>query len=531
MNTKFLTLCFFIGLLSVSNVAKAQFGNIKAMQVDFFGTSILHVNADGNADYEREDRLLQYAQSRGFNYLVLYDMQSVFSVSTDQTSAVPRENEIHDFIYKAKTQYGIQFIGVSSGAIAGSLNKIFRNVDRYNARQSNDPNYCFDVLHLEYEYWLPQTGGADPYYQYTGEYTNQVNDNWDLKTNTTNHPLLSEIYVARLWQIDDLTATYHLSPSDQADFIDDHCDRVVLALYFNGNWIQPTASSAFFEKDAFWGKRFELFANSSAPHNKHSHIIPYFSAEQSDLVDNKFFGDYLHLVDNGFSWNSGANKYDDNYFNTTLSENKAFLEFQTSYVRTDPYNVISNGTTFGNPCNDATKSIATCTGYDNALRPYGNSIDGVMWFKYGLLPGSKFYTFGDDFHDPINVQFTITPDERMTTNVTSENSADCINTLSLIPAGKPPVQIASHLWYRWESDGISTYKMFEPISAATNATYQNFPLAVGSVDKYLHQIVTTPVIIPYYFNYKIRNEIDVTGDPPEDVYFLVEIFRSGFLLS
>ena len=100
-----------------------------------------------------------------------------------------------------------------------------------------------------------------------------------------------------------------------------------------------------------------------------------------------------------------------------------------------------------------------------------------------------------------------------------------------LPAGKPPVQIASHLWYRWESDGISTYKMFEPISAATNATYQNFPLAVGSVDKYLHQIVTTPVIIPYYFNYKIRNEIDVTGDPPEDVYFLVEIFRSGFLLS
>lgn len=44
---------------------------LKLCRLIFFGTSILGVDADNDLDFEREDQLLQYAQVRGYNYLIL----------------------------------------------------------------------------------------------------------------------------------------------------------------------------------------------------------------------------------------------------------------------------------------------------------------------------------------------------------------------------------------------------------------------------------------------------------------------------
>ena len=70
------TFCLFIFPLLTLN-SQAQ---VKGLYVDFFGTSILGVDADNDLDFEREDQLLQYAQVRGYNYLILLGMSTVFSV-------------------------------------------------------------------------------------------------------------------------------------------------------------------------------------------------------------------------------------------------------------------------------------------------------------------------------------------------------------------------------------------------------------------------------------------------------------------
>ena len=68
--------------LTLTTIYTSLYGqtNVKALQVDFFGTSILGVDADNDLDFEREDQLLQYAQVRGYNYLILLGMSTVFSV-------------------------------------------------------------------------------------------------------------------------------------------------------------------------------------------------------------------------------------------------------------------------------------------------------------------------------------------------------------------------------------------------------------------------------------------------------------------
>ena len=101
------TLIVFLFLIFSIIISDGQ-SYTKSMYVEHFPQNIL-----GNVS--REDALLQYAQSRGYTSLILYDMQQIFPIKHEvpNPTTFPRETELRDFIRKAKTNYGITEIGVT----------------------------------------------------------------------------------------------------------------------------------------------------------------------------------------------------------------------------------------------------------------------------------------------------------------------------------------------------------------------------------------------------------------------------------
>jgi hypothetical protein len=88
----------------------AQIQYTKSLYVENFPQLIL-------GDTQREDNLLSFAQSRGYTSLILYNIQEIFPIRYEQTSHLGTpETDLVAFIAKAKTQYGISEIGVTSGA-------------------------------------------------------------------------------------------------------------------------------------------------------------------------------------------------------------------------------------------------------------------------------------------------------------------------------------------------------------------------------------------------------------------------------
>ena len=499
---KTLRLLKIIMILNIALTSKTF--AVKGMYVDFFGAGILAIDADGTVDYERQIKLLEYCQSHGYDYICMFSMQGYIFDRCDPQTSVPYETVLADFISLAKTTYGITKVGISVGQFSTSscgttINQAPHNIDAYNSRHTS--NECIDVIQLEEDFYL--NGLAN----WTGRYMPTLDDMWTLKTNTLNHPLLIEVYVSGLIDFGGGN-----NQQFEADFIDEHADRVLIEDYFNGNWIRPFSTSYFFEKDANDGKRFEMFANSATGHTKNTQVMVLFSAE-SDVtnVRTNFFGDYLNYVDNGYSWieTTITKKYDDAYFGIVPPEQMAFNEFMNVYdLKTDPYD---DGTY---PCGNNTSTIKACT--DIANHTYGNTIIGVMWHKYGMLPGTNLYVFDYDspLNWPTNVPFTFVPKERVTN--AGAAAAGEIATLSFHTTASPTLdnfQWDSNSWYKWNSDGVGGY-MFERISGETNDTYTNSPVsAVGATDRYLHGKITnlTP---PYFFNYEIRNEEDVFGLVP-----------------
>ena len=232
----------------------------------------------------------------------------------------------------------------------------------------------------------------------------------------------------------------------------------------------------------------------------------------------------LHLIDIGTS-----QKYDDVYFNGTKPENKAFNEFMDNYIRTDPYNSVSNGSPYGYPCFSSTATIESCTGYDATQRPHGNKIAGVMWFKYGLMPGAKFYSFGADISNPINTQFTLTPKERITYSGAAAVGEVHPTNQSINSKNLTNVSLIDHQWYFWDLVSPGHY-MFEPINGATAQSYSDYPLCLGCTTRYVYQGHVLPRWNPYFFEYYLRNEIDVTGTSVvgngNEIWF-VEIHKPG----
>lgn len=107
-------------------------------------------------DYYKENRLLQFAQDSGYNYLACYNIhyihKDIFDI-TDPISAKP----LSDFITKAKTQYGIEKVGV-----IGETFSPFEIFQDYNLDHINEPDARFDIFNLEFEFWNQNT--IDAYY-------------------------------------------------------------------------------------------------------------------------------------------------------------------------------------------------------------------------------------------------------------------------------------------------------------------------------------------------------------------------------
>lgn len=108
--------------------------------------------------------------------------------------------------------------------------------------------------------------------------------------------------------------------------------------------------------------------------------MPIFSAESSTIDPtiangNKtfnFFGDYL--------WFNGLT-------NTipTGSTQDVNTGFITNYNSDDPYYAPCNGVLTVPNCSATISPLCSCT--DHANQPTsGNIIEGVVWFKYGLMP-------------------------------------------------------------------------------------------------------------------------------------------------
>jgi len=95
----------------------------------------------------KTDSLLNYAKQHDFNYLLLYSTGTIdnklFSLK-DSIASLPLAN----FIYRAKTKFGIKQIG----AIREDANA-FKNLVAYNNIYKNDSLKRIDVFNLEFEFW------------------------------------------------------------------------------------------------------------------------------------------------------------------------------------------------------------------------------------------------------------------------------------------------------------------------------------------------------------------------------------------
>jgi len=125
---------FKLLLLSLLFTSTAFSQNIKGFYVNGFD------NILGNTT--SENTLLNYAQGNGFNYLCLYDVSGLNLTSSTIKS------QFASFISRAKTQYGITQVGVSSEIYSFFSSYIIP----YNSGRSSSEKV--DVLNFEFEFWV-----------------------------------------------------------------------------------------------------------------------------------------------------------------------------------------------------------------------------------------------------------------------------------------------------------------------------------------------------------------------------------------
>ncbi len=206
-----------------------------------------------------ESRLLGYAQSHNIEALLLYGLHIVHA-NHDLTN--PTTNTIlSDFIYKAKTSYGILAVGATA-----ENGEFFTNVvDVYN-NSRNESLEKFDIYNLEFEFWDNLSTGSGGYYCNTylspnglpcseeGAFQFYLSTLRTMETlaSDTSHPITTEAYVG--WP-----------GESQSDSISLYVDRVRISAYVSN------PNSAFnYSED-----RLIAFANSSADLN----ISMIFSSE------------------------------------------------------------------------------------------------------------------------------------------------------------------------------------------------------------------------------------------------------------
>lgn len=233
------------------NIAAYSQTLVKGLYVDKFNQIL------GNV--QKEDSLLNYAQSQGFNYLALYNLWNIHTSAslTNTTTALPLAN----FINKAKTMFGITSVGAT-----GESYWFFSNVIHIYNQQHSNPNHKFNVYNLEFEFWINSSVNT------SGIYCTTYLQPQGFTCDTSG---AFKFFKRELRRIDSLGNTVGVTSetyigwpnAGQAKTIVQNCDRVLVSAYVNN---QTTTYSY---------TRPRLMDLSGA--SVQAKVIPIFSAEPS----------------------------------------------------------------------------------------------------------------------------------------------------------------------------------------------------------------------------------------------------------
>jgi hypothetical protein len=230
----------------------------------------------------KEDSLLRFAENNGFNYLTLYEVHlvnnanSLTNVNSSQTFA--------NFISKAKTQFGINQIGV-----AAENYWFFSNVIAIYNQQHTALTEKVDVYNFEFEFWIPTSVESGAYYCSTYLQPNAL---------TCDTAGAFQFYKKNLHQIDSLANANGLLSEAYFGFfnagqgnqiVQTGVDRVLLSIYL------PTSNYSASYQYNYVKSRLQNLATSQIPIK----VLPIYSAEpnfmQSWVNSNPFFEPYATL--------------------------------------------------------------------------------------------------------------------------------------------------------------------------------------------------------------------------------------------
>jgi len=265
---------WILGLLILATTSLHS-QNVKGFYVNGFNTIL------GNTILE--DSLLIFAQNNGFNYLTLYEMHLVNNSTplTNFSSAQPFAN----FVFKAKTQYGIAEIGVAAENLW-----FFTNIIGVYNQQHPSINNKVDVYNLEFEFWVPSLVNSGGYYCTTylqpGGYSCDTSGAFSY-------------YKGMLKSIDSLAnltgqkseAYFGFFNSGQAQqIVQTGVDRVLASIYIPSGNYSPTYQYNYVKP------RLQDLALA----NTNVKVIPLYSSEpsfmQSWVTTNPFFLPYTDFV-------------------------------------------------------------------------------------------------------------------------------------------------------------------------------------------------------------------------------------------
>jgi len=269
VNKNFLLYVLLISLFSTTNCVNSQ--SLKGLYVDDF------YNIIGNQ--QNEDKLLTYAQSKGFNYLILYNTTSIhrnkYPLDSSQGSEVWRK-----FILKAKSKYGLQKIGV-----VGEKAASFFPVKKYNQIVEYNELERIDVYNLEFEFWNKRL------FEDSGYYCNTYLHKFGYECNNEG---AFKFYLLQLKEMQKLKGktsveieTYIGNPSDeQLAQIAKVTDRVLIHYYRENT--DNMASYKLNRLKVLQGKYPNL---KIAPifSSRENHLGPWLKTHQIDEVHKVFF--------------------------------------------------------------------------------------------------------------------------------------------------------------------------------------------------------------------------------------------------
>ena len=248
-------LILFLTICCNTNIGFATIGTEKTLFVEMFGTNIFTVDEDGDAIYERQVDLINYANTHNYQVLILYDIWRVYDgngvkifpknslVTVPTASAITLEQKLADFIHDAKAGGIITKVAAVAapyknypiqGPIPDNYNWFFDNINEFNFRSLLNygyPDGVFDIIYTEQDYWA---GDPDPvnddnwvkYYKPGLEHMFNVVK--PASTAAGYHDLLVGTYIGKV-----INNGVVDSDQDQIDFIDQHVDMLYVHIYLN----------------------------------------------------------------------------------------------------------------------------------------------------------------------------------------------------------------------------------------------------------------------------------------------------------